>query len=341
MAKELNIGVIGAGRIGKLHAEHLCYRIPGARVAAIVDVRLEAAQACAAALGIPKAAADPRVVLEDKAIDAVAICSSTDTHAPLIEAAAEAGKHVFCEKPIALDLRVIDRALEKVKRAKVKLQIGFNRRFDPNFRRIWERVREGTIGEPHLLRITSRDPAPPPIEYVKVSGGLFLDMMIHDFDMARYLIGREVEELYAAAGVRVDPAIGQAGDVDTAIVFLKFAGGCLGAIDNSRKAVYGYDQRVEVFGPGGMVNTENNTPNRTRLATARAVEEELPLNFFMDRYIDSYVIELKAFVEAVVGGKEPPVGGLDGRIPVVMGKAAKLSLEQNRPVRLSEMENRM
>jgi myo-inositol 2-dehydrogenase/D-chiro-inositol 1-dehydrogenase len=337
MATKLNIGVIGAGRIGKLHAEHLCYRIPEARVAAIVDVRLEAAQACAASLGIAKAAADSRVILEDPAIDAVAICSSTDTHAPLIEAAAAAGKHIFCEKPIALDLGVIDRALGKVQKAGVKLQIGFNRRFDPNFRRIWERLREGAIGEPHVLRITSRDPGPPPIEYVRVSGGLFLDMMIHDFDMARYLIGAEVEELYAMGGVRVDPAIGKAGDVDTAMVFLKFAGGCLGSIDNSRKAVYGYDQRAEVFGSGGMVSTENNTPNRTRLATAAAVQEELPLHFFMERYIDSYVIEMKAFVESVTADREPPVSGLDGRAPVVMGKAAKLSLEQNRPVRLAEI----
>jgi myo-inositol 2-dehydrogenase/D-chiro-inositol 1-dehydrogenase len=337
MARNVTVGVLGTGRIGKLHAEHLCYRIPEAQVAAVADVRLEAAQACAASLGIAKAVADPRVILEDPAIDAVAICSSTDTHAPLIEAAAAAGKHIFCEKPIALDLGVIDRALEKVKKAGVKLQIGFNRRFDPNFRRIWERLREGAIGEPHLLRITSRDPAPPPIEYVRVSGGLFLDMMIHDFDMARYLIGAEVEELYVMGGVRVDPAIGKAGDVDTAMVVLKFTGGCLGSIDNSRQAVYGYDQRVEVFGSKGMVSTENNTPNRTRLATTEAVQEELPLHFFMDRYIDSYVLEMKAFIESLLADRQPPVSGLDARVPVVMGKAAKLSLEQNRPVRISEI----
>jgi myo-inositol 2-dehydrogenase/D-chiro-inositol 1-dehydrogenase len=176
MASYVNIGVIGAGQIGKLHAGHLCCRIPKARVAAIADVRLEAAQACAAALGITKAAADPRVILDDPEIDAVAICSSTDTHATLIEAAAAAGKHIFCEKPIAMDLSVIDRALEKVRKAGVKLQIGFNRRFDPNFRRIWERLQEGAIGEPHMLRITSRDPAPPTIAYVRASGGLFLEL---------------------------------------------------------------------------------------------------------------------------------------------------------------------
>ena len=337
MANHVRVGVIGAGRIGKLHAEHLSCRIPGARLAAVADVRLEAAQACAASLGVSKAVADPQGIFEDPAIDAVVICSSTDTHAPLIEAAAGAGKHVFCEKPIALDLGVIDRALEKVRRAGVTLQIGFNRRFDPNFRRIWERVRDGSIGEPHLLRITSRDPGPPPIDYIKVSGGLFLDMMIHDFDMARYLIGSEVEELYAVGGVRVDPAIGKAGDVDTALVLLKFANGCLGSIDNSRRAVYGYDQRVEVFGSGGMVSAENNTPTRTRLATSEAVQEELPLHFFMDRYIDSYIIEMKAFIDSLLSGKQPPVTGEDGRVPVVMGKAARLSLERNAPVRLSEI----
>jgi myo-inositol 2-dehydrogenase/D-chiro-inositol 1-dehydrogenase len=337
MASQVNVGVIGAGQIGKLHAEHLSRRIAKVRVAAIADLRPEAAQALAAAFGIAKAAADPRVILEDPGIDAVVICSSTDTHAGLIEAAAAAGKHIFCEKPIALDLGVIDRAVEKARKAGVKLQIGFNRRFDANFRRIWERLREGAVGEPHMLRIASRDPAPPSIAYVKVSGGLFLDMMIHDFDMARYLIGAEVEELYAMGGVRVNPEIGRAGDVDTAIVLLKFAGGCFGSIDNSRQAVFGYDQRVEVFGSKGMVSTENNTPNRTRLATAESVREDLPLRFFMDRYIDSYIAEMKAFIECILADKDPPVTGLDGRVPVVMGKAAKLSLERNRPVRLSEI----
>jgi myo-inositol 2-dehydrogenase/D-chiro-inositol 1-dehydrogenase len=337
MAAEIRFGVIGAGRIGKLHAEHLCHRIPEARVLAVADVRREAAQECAARLGIPKAFSDPRAILDDPGIDAVVICSSTDTHAALIEQAAGAGKQIFCEKPIALELSAIDRALQSVASAGVTLQIGFNRRFDPNFRRIWERVRAGDIGEPQLLRIASRDPAPPPLEYIKVSGGLFLDMMIHDFDMARYLVGAEVQELYACGGVRVDPAIGQAGDVDTAVVTLKFEGGCFGTIDNSRRAVYGYDQRVEVFGSKGMVSTENNTPNRTRLATAQAVQEDLPLYFFVERYIDSYVLEMKAFLHCLLEHEPPPVSGADGRVPVAMGKAARLSLERNAPVQLSEI----
>ncbi len=336
--RKLAVGVIGVGRIGKLHAGHLVHRIPRARIVAVSDVRPEAARACAAELGIPAAAADPRALLDNREIQAVVICSSTDTHARLIEEAAAAGKHIFCEKPIALDLAQIDRALASVQKAKVKLQIGFNRRFDPNFARVRELVRTGRIGEPHILRITSRDPGPPPIEYVRVSGGIFMDMMIHDFDMARYLIGDEVEEVYAVGGVRVDPAIGKAGDLDTAVVTLKFRGGVFGTIDNSRRAVYGYDQRVEVFGSGGMASAENNTATRTHLSTGDGIRGELPLNFFMDRYIDSYIIEMQAFVESVLEDREPPVVGLDGRIPVVMGQAARRSVEQGRPVRLSEVD---
>ncbi len=338
MSESVNFAILGAGRIGRLHAEHLAHRVPGARVAAVADVRLPAAQECAAALSIPKAVGDPRTVLDDPEVDAVVICSSTDTHAALIESAAEAGKHIFCEKPIALDLAAIDRALQKVERAGVKLQVGFNRRFDANFRRIRELVQKGGIGEPHLLRITSRDPAPPPIDYVKVSGGLFLDMMIHDFDMARYLVGREVEELYAGGAVLVDPRIGQAGDVDTAVVTLKFEGGCLGTIDNSRRAVYGYDQRVEVFGSAGMASAGNETPTRTRVATAEAVREDLPLYFFLERYTDSYIEEMKAFLSSVEDDTQPPVTGQDGRVPVALGKAAGLSRRENRPVRPGEVE---
>jgi myo-inositol 2-dehydrogenase/D-chiro-inositol 1-dehydrogenase len=267
----------------------------------------------------------------------VLICSSTDTHAQFIEEAAQAGKQIFCEKPIALDLGQIDHALAAVDRAGVKLQIGFNRRFDPNFARVREVVATGQIGEPHLLRITSRDPAPPPLAYVKVSGGIFLDMTIHDFDMARFLMGSEVEEIYAAGGVLVDPEIGQAGDIDTTIITLHFANGALGTIDNSRQAVYGYDQRVEVFGSGGCVTADNNYPNTATISDARRVHRDLPLNFFMERYVESYVAEMKAFVACVVNDTPPPVTGLDGRIPVVMGYAAKRSLAEGRPVKLDEI----
>jgi myo-inositol 2-dehydrogenase/D-chiro-inositol 1-dehydrogenase len=338
MKQMLNIGIIGAGRIGRAHAGNLAYRIPEANLVAISDIFVEVAEKLAAELGVPAAYQDSRRILDDQSIDAVLICSSTDTHAQLIEEAAQAGKQIFCEKPIALDLAKIDRALAAVDRAGVKLQIGFNRRFDPNFSRVQTIVAAGEIGEPHLLRITSRDPAPPPIAYVQVSGGIFLDMTIHDFDMARFLMGREVETVYAAGCVLVDPAIGQAGDVDTAVITLHFTGGALGVIDNSRQAVYGYDQRVEVFGSSGVVNADNAYPNTATVSDANRVHRDLPLNFFMERYTESYVNEMRAFVRCVVDDTPPLVTGLDGRIPVVMGYAAKKSLAEGRPVRLSEIE---
>ena len=330
---KVRIGLIGAGRIGRLHADNLAYRIPEADLVAVSDIFAKAAEELAARLGAT-AYTDPQPILENADIDAVLICSSTDTHAALIEAAAQAGKHIFCEKPIALDLAAIDRALDAVDRAGVKLQIGFNRRFDPNFRRVRQIVASGEIGQPHILRITSRDPAPPPIEYIKVSGGIFVDMTIHDFDMARYLMGSEVEQVYAAAAVLVDPAIGQAGDVDTAVITLTFANGALGVIDNSRRAVYGYDQRVEVFGSGGMVRADNNYPNTAVISDENRVHRDLPLNFFMERYTESYIAEMRAFVDCILHDTPPPVTGLDGRIPVVMGLAARQSFIEKRPVRL-------
>jgi myo-inositol 2-dehydrogenase/D-chiro-inositol 1-dehydrogenase len=333
----VNIGVIGAGRIGKVHAENLVTRVPGARVLAIADVARAAAEETAARWGIPDVSADYRTILDNPNIQAVVICSATDTHAQMIAEAARAGKHIFCEKPIALDLSNIDEALAAVEQAGVKLQIGFNRRFDPNYARVRQAVVNGEIGQPQLMHIISRDPAPPPIEYVKVSGGIFFDMTIHDFDMARFLTGSDVVEVYASGGVMVDPAIGAAGDIDTALVVLKFASGVIGTIDNSRKAVYGYDQRVEVFGSGGAISTSNQYPNSAVISTASQIARDLPLNFFMQRYTESYVNELKAFVDAVVNDTPVPVTGADGRAPVVIGMAARKSYQENRPVRLSEI----
>jgi len=337
MKRALTVGLVGAGRIGRVHAENLAYRIPEARLVAVSDVFVAAAERLAAELQVPAVYADYRAILDDMSVEAVLICSSTDTHARFIAEAAEAGKQIFCEKPIALDLLKIDGALAAVEKAGVKLMIGFNRRFDPNFRRVQQVVAAGEIGTPQILRITSRDPQPPPIDYVKVSGGIFLDMMIHDFDMARYLVGNEVETVYAAGEALVDAAIGEAGDVDTAVVTLHFAGGALGVIDNSRKAVYGYDQRVEVFGSAGCVSADNNYPNTATISDAQRVHRDLPLNFFMERYTESYVAEIKAFVECVLNDTAPPVTGLDGRLPVVMGHAAKRSLHEARPVKLSEI----
>ena len=334
---QVNIGLIGAGRIGKLHAQNLAYRVPGARLLAIADVLPQAAQACARETQVQQTCMDYRAILDQRDVDAVVICSSTDTHARIVEEAAAAGKHIFCEKPLDLDLARIDSMLAAVRSAGVKLQVGFNRRFDANFRRVREIVASGEIGTPHVVRITSRDPAPPPVAYVKVSGGIFLDMTIHDFDMARFVIGSEVNELYAAGEVLVDPAIGQAGDVDTAVVTLRYADGAIGSIDNSRRSVYGYDQRVEVLGSKGMVSVANPKPDTAEWSTADGVRSTLPLFFFIERYTDSYIAEMRAFVECIQQDKPPAVTGADGRMAVAMGHAAKKSLAENRPVRLEEV----
>jgi myo-inositol 2-dehydrogenase/D-chiro-inositol 1-dehydrogenase len=335
--KKLNVGIIGAGRIGKVHAETIAFRLPEAAPVAIADLNRKAAEDVAARCGIPKVAESSEEIFADPRIEAVLICSSTGTHADLVVQAAEAGKHIFCEKPIDHSLAKIDRALAAVEKAGVKLQVGFNRRFDANFARVRQAVASGEIGTPHLMHIVSRDPAPPPVSYVMVSGGIFLDMTIHDFDMARFLIGDEVEEIYTAAGVMVDPEIGKAGDLDTALVVLRFKSGVIGTIDNSRKAVYGYDQRVEILGSQGSIATGNCYPNQAVISTATAVWRDLPLNFFMDRYTESFASELRAFVGAVLENRPTAVTGIDGRIPVVMGLAARRSYDEHRPVRLEEM----
>ncbi len=338
MPTTLNLGLIGAGRIGRVHAEHVAYRIPNARTLIVADVDEAAAQRCADAFRINFAVKDYRMLLDSPAIDAVLICSATHTHAFYIQEAARAGKHIFCEKPVDHNLAVVDAALKAADEAGVKLQIGFNRRFDANYARVRDAIVKGEVGAPHLMHIISRDPAPPPIEYVTVSGGIFLDMMIHDFDMARFLLGCEVTEVYAAGGVLIDPAIGEAGDLDTALVTLKFENGALAVIDNSRQAVYGYDQRVEVLGSAGAVRTENNYPNTMMLSGPGRIERDLPLNFFMERYRESYLTELQAFVDAVLNDTPVPVTGEDGRVPVVMALAAGRSYQENRPVRLDEIE---
>ncbi len=338
MGGRVIFGVIGAGRIGKVHAESLAFRLPEAAPLAIADLNRAEAEKVAKRCGIPRVAQSAEEIMADPHIDAVLICSSTDTHAELIVKAAEAGKHIFCEKPIDHSLARIDWALAAVERAGVKLQVGFNRRFDANFRRVRDAIASGEIGKPHLLHIISRDPAPPPLSYVKLSGGMFLDMTIHDFDMVRFLMGEEAREVYTAGGVMVDPKIGDAGDLDTALIVLRFEGGAIGTIDNSRKAVYGYDQRVEVLGSDGAVSTANCYPNQATISTAACVRRDLPLNFFMERYTESFTNELRAFVEAVAEDKPVPVTGKDARVPVVMALAARKSYDEHRPVRLEEVE---
>jgi myo-inositol 2-dehydrogenase/D-chiro-inositol 1-dehydrogenase len=337
MEKKLRIGVIGAGRIGKLHANNLKNAVPGAEVAAISDVNFAAAKALAEKLGVSKVYEDYQKILEDKEIDAVFICASTDMHSPISIASAQAGKHIFCEKPIDHDLDKIATVLKEVKKAGVKYQVGFNRRFDRNFKHVREVVKDGKIGDIHIVRVTSRDPEAPPASYVKTSGGIFVDMTIHDFDMVRYLTGSEVEEVSTFGAVLVDPEIGKAGDVDTCIINLRFKNGALGVIENSRQAVYGYDQRVEVFGSKGCISAENETANNTTLMTAEAVTKEKPLWFFLERYNDAFIQEVREFVDACLNDKEPSVGAFDGLQPVKIAIAAKKSWQLGgQPVKVED-----
>jgi myo-inositol 2-dehydrogenase/D-chiro-inositol 1-dehydrogenase len=279
--------------------------------------------------------ADAEQALADAAIDAVIIASSTDTHADLIEASARAGKAIFCEKPVDLSLERVDRCLAEADRRGVPLMMGFNRRFDPSFAALHQALREGRIGRVELVQITSRDPAPPPIEYVKVSGGLFRDMMIHDFDMARWLLGEEPVEVFAGASCLVDPEIGAAGDVDTAAVTLKTAGGALAVITNSRRAVYGYDQRIEVLGSEGMLRAGNRRPTTLEISTTEAVSRDTPLYFFLERYAEAYRAELDHFIECLAQGRTPAVGAGDGRMALVLAEAAVESWQSGAPARVN------
>jgi len=334
---KLRFGVLGAGRIGKIHIGNLANRIPGAEVAAVCDVDRAELAAVAAQFGIEKTFTDYRELLALAEVDAVAICAPTDQHYQMIVDAAARGKQIFCEKPIDLSLAKVQAANQDVARCGVRMMVAFNRRFDPNFLKVRETIAEGLVGQPQILRITSRDPGPPPEQYIRASGGIFLDMTIHDFDMARYLMGSEVAEVYARAAVMVDPMIGKAGDWDTAVITLTFDNGGFAVIDNSRKAVYGYDQRVEMFGSGGMVTVANNTPDTHILCDRAGIHTALPLHFFLERYAESYLLEMRAFVDAVVNRKPVPVGGEDGFKAVVIALAAGVSARENRPVKLSEI----
>ncbi|MUG71174.1 MULTISPECIES: inositol 2-dehydrogenase [Paenibacillus] len=333
---KIRIGIIGAGRIGKIHADNLL-RLPQAEIAAVSDLFAgPELEAWAADRGIARVTKDSGDIIADPQIDAIFICSTTDTHVPLIKQAAQAGKHIFCEKPVSMDIHQTVEALEAVRQAGVKLQIGFNRRFDHNFKRVREHVQGGTIGDPHIVKITSRDPNPPHPDYIKVSGGIFMDMMIHDFDMARYVSGSEVEEVYAQGNVLINPVIGELGDLDTAIVTLRFANGALGVIDNSRQAVYGYDQRVEVFGSKGSVAVSNDHPNTAEISTAEGIVRDKPLHFFLERYNAAYIEETQLFIESLTNGSPLIVDGNDGLQAELIALSAKLSYKLGRPVKTAE-----
>ena len=335
--KKLNVGIIGAGRIGQVHAKSITYHIPQAKIVAISDIYYEGAKRVAESLGIPNAYEDYHEILNNPEIDAVLICSSTDTHADIAVEAAEAGKHIFCEKPVDLTVTKIKKVIAAVEKAGVKLQIGFNRRYDHNFAEIKRLANDGKLGKLQTIKITSRDPEPPSIDYVKVSGGIFLDMTVHDFDMARF-IGGEVEEVYANAAVTVDEAIGEAGDVDTALIALKFKNGAIGVIDNCRKACYGYDQRLEVFGTDGQASAANDTPTNVSYINENGNMTDKPLYFFLERYMQSFTDEMTEFINAVQNDEQTKTTVNDGLEALRLGLAAKLSVKEHRPVKLSEIE---
>ena len=338
MNKVINVGIIGAGRIGKVHANN---------IAAMQDVKIkyisdpymnDELTEWAGSLGVPNATKRADAIFDDPEIDAVVICSPTGTHAAYIIKAAGAGKHIFCEKPIDLDVSTTKKALAAVDGAGVKLQVGFVRRFDHNHKKVRDYVAGGQIGKPHIVKITSRDPEKPPMEYVKTSGGIFTDMMIHDFDMAYYLAGSEVVEVCAAGAVLIDDRFAEYGDVDTALVTLKFANGALGCIDNSRETLYGYDQRTEVFGSKGCAVVSNDTPSSCVLTSAEGVRGDKPLWFFLERYNDAFIAEMRAFFDAVANDAEPVVTGRDGLRSIRIAMAAKLSLKEGRAVKVSEID---
>jgi len=334
--KKIKIGLTGLGRIGKVHLENLVFRMPEAEVLAVSDPNPDTKEV-AEAYGIPHYYGSYQEVIDHPGIEAVVICSPTGTHKEYIEIAAKAGKDIFCEKPLEMTVDKIQEIDEIVKRYKVKLQVGFNRRFDADFMAVKEQVDAGNIGDLHILRITSRDPGPPPISYIKGSGGMFMDMTIHDFDMARFIVGSEVKEVYAKGAVRVDPEIGEAGDVDTAIIQLTFENGTIGAIDNSRKAVYGYDQRMEIFGSKGMSEIKNEFANTQFLHNEQGTHGPPALNFFMERYTHAYFAEMRAFIQAVWNGTPVPVDSHDALMATKIAVAAKQSMIENRPVLLSEI----
>jgi myo-inositol 2-dehydrogenase / D-chiro-inositol 1-dehydrogenase len=328
----LRLGLLGAGRIGKVHAAAVA-SVPGARLVAVADAFPEAAKALAEASGAETRDAD--AIMGAKDIDAVLITTPTDLHAAMIEQAAKAGKAIFCEKPIDLDVARVRACLDVVAREKAPLMVGFNRRFDPNFLAVRKEIDDGAVGTVEMVSITSRDPGPPPIDYIKRSGGLFRDMTIHDFDMARFLLGEEPVEVMASASVLVDRAIGEAGDVDSAAVILTTASGKIAQIQNSRRATYGYDQRIEVHGSKGLASAENVRATTVEIAGAEGYRREPLLTFFMTRYTEAYRAEIEAFVTGVVAGTPLSPSGEDGLKALLLADAAFASVREKRAVKLA------
>jgi myo-inositol 2-dehydrogenase/D-chiro-inositol 1-dehydrogenase len=329
----LNICLFGAGRIGAIHAANIAAH-PSANLARVVDVNHEAADRLATQHGAQTCSVE--AALADPKIDAVVIASSTDTHADLLEQSARAGKAILCEKPIDLSLERVDRCVSVLEQHPVTCAIGFNRRHDPMFSRLRREIIEGKIGSLETLLIISRDPSPPPAGYISSSGGMFRDMTIHDLDMARWLLGEEPVEVFASASCLVDPAIGEQGDVDTAVITLRTAAGRLCQIQNSRRARYGYDQRIEAFGSEGMLQADNLTETALRHTGDAGSLTDKPLYFFLERYAQAYQVELADFIDAALSGRPPLANQHDGRGALLLAEAALQSSETGRPVLLND-----
>ena len=330
----IRFGLLGAGRIGKVHAKAVTGDAD-AKLVAVADAMPAAAQAIADQYGCEVRSIEAIEAATD--IDAVVICTPTDTHADLIERFARAGKAIFCEKPIDLDINRVKACLDVVRQTKAVLMVGFNRRFDPHFRAVKAEIDRGAIGAVEMVVITSRDPGAPPVEYIKRSGGIFRDMTIHDFDMARFLLGEEVAEVSAQASVLVDPAIGTAGDFDSAQVMLRTASGKMAVISNSRRATYGYDQRIEVHGAAGMVAAENQRPVSIEVANASGYTRPPLHDFFMTRYTEAYAAEIATFIAAIGGKTAVTPTGEDGLLGLALAEAALKSVAEGRTVKLSEI----
>lgn len=335
--KKVTVGIIGAGRIGQLHANNilnsdlLCLK-------AISDIKLDHLSGTNIEKNVDLITKNPEEIFADQEIDVVFICSSTDTHADFIKKAALAGKHIFCEKPVSFDLNDTKAALKVVEESGVLFQAGFNRRFDKNFRRVYDTIQAGKIGDPHIIKVTSRDPGAPPEDYIKTSGGMFMDMTIHDFDMVRFLANSNVVDISVKAANLVDPVFKKYDDVDTAIITLTFENGAIGVIENSREAVYGYDQRIEVFGNKGVVSAENERQTNMQLSTKDGTYSENPKHFFLERYKDAYVDEINQFAASILNGSALTCTGDDGYQAELLAYAARLSWKENRTVIMKELE---
>lgn len=335
--KKLNVALLGMGRIGKIHFANIRQYFPNAEVVAVADPMWKKAD-FEKNFGNVHFSPDAADAVNHPDADAILICTPTSSHAELIELGLDKGKHIFCEKPMDLSLERTTSLAEKARHSKGKMMLGFNRRFDPDFMKAQQSVKEGAIGNLQIVKITSRDPGLPPIDYIKHSGGLFMDMAIHDFDMARYIMGKEVAEVFSKGLVCVDPAVKDAGDVDTALTTLTFEDGSYAVIDNSRKAVYGYDQRIEIFGSGGMIQVDNNLHHRNILFNEKGIHHSLPLDFFMDRYANSYRMEIALFIQSILEDRPVPVGAEDGLKATLIAHAAKRSATEGRPVSLKEID---